>query len=53
MTERETYTAKLAAAKQELETSGIFHRKDLKKHIRWMENELRDYGRFHKEAERR
>ena len=44
---REKYTAKLNAARQELETAGIFHRRDLTKHIRRMERELRDYDRFH------
>ena len=45
---REEYVAKINAAKQELETAGIFHRRDLTKHIRRMERELRDYVRFHK-----
>ena len=45
---REEYVAKLNAARQELETAGIFHRRDLTKHIRRMERELRDYDRFHK-----
>ena len=45
---REEYVAKLNASRQELETAGIFHRRDLIKHIRRMERELRDYDRFHK-----
>ena len=45
---REEYVAKLNAARQELEAAGIFHRRDLTKHIRRMERELRDYDRFHK-----
>lgn len=45
---REEYVAKLNAARQELETAGIFHRRDLIKHIRRMERELRDYDRFYK-----
>lgn len=45
---REEYVAKLNAARQELETAGTFHRRDLTKHIRRMERELRDYDRFHK-----
>ena len=45
---REEYVAKLNAARQEVETAGIFHRRDLTKHIRRMERELRDYDRFHK-----
>lgn len=44
---REEYVAKLNAARQEVETAGIFHRRDLTKHIRRMEKELRDYDRFH------
>ena len=48
MRPREEYVAKLNAARQELETAGIFHRRDLTKHIRRMERELRDYDRFHK-----
>ena len=50
---RETYAAKLAAAKQEQETAGKYHRRDLIKHIRRMERELRDYDRFHNEAQGR
>jgi hypothetical protein len=45
---REEYVAKLNAARQELETAGIFHRRDLIKHVRRMERELRDYDRFRK-----
>jgi hypothetical protein len=45
---REEYVAKLNAARQELKTAEIFHRRDLTKHIRRMERELRDYDRFHK-----
>lgn len=45
---RDECVAKLNAARQELETAGIFHRRDLTKHIRRMERELRDYDRFHK-----
>ena len=45
---REEYVAKINAARQELETAGIFHRRDLTKYIRRMERELRDYDRFHK-----
>ena len=45
---REEYVAKLNAARQEVETAGIFNRRDLTKHIRRMERELRDYDRFHK-----
>ena len=45
---RDAYVEKINAARQELETAGIFHRRDLTKHIRRMERELRDYDRFHK-----
>ena len=45
---REECVAKINDARQELETAGIFHRRDLTKHIRRMERELRDYDRFHK-----
>ena len=44
---REAYAAKLEAARQELKTAGPVHRRDLLKHIRRMERELRDYDRFH------
>ena len=37
---REEYVAKLNAARQELETAGIFHRRDLTKYIRRMEREF-------------
>ena len=45
---REEYVAKLNDARQELETAGMFHRRDLTRHIRRMEREIRDYDRFHK-----
>jgi hypothetical protein len=48
MRPRDEYVAKLNAAREELKTAGIFHRRDLAKHIRRMERELRDYDRFHK-----
>lgn len=48
MRPREEYVAKLNAARQNLKTAGILHRRDLTKHIRRMERELRDYDRFHK-----
>lgn len=47
---REAYVKKLNAARNELKTAGPIHRKDLTRHIRRMERELRDYDRFHKEA---
>ena len=47
---REELVAKIAAAKEELEQAGTIHRRDLTKHIRRMERELRDYDRFQSEA---
>ena len=48
---REELVAKIAAAKEELEQAGSYHRRDLTKHIRRMERELRDYDRFQREAQ--
>lgn len=50
---RNNFVAKLNVAREELKTAGPIHRKDLLRHIRRMERELRDYDRFHKEAEMR
>ena len=50
---REELVAKIAAAKEELEQAGTIHRRDLTKHIRRMERELRDYDRFQSEARMR
>ena len=47
---REAYVKKLNGARSELKTAGPIRRKDLTRHIRRMERELRDYDRFHKEA---
>lgn len=38
--------------KKEARTAGEIHRRDLHKHIKRMERELRDYDRFHAEAAR-
>lgn len=38
---------KIMAAKQELPKAGVIHRRDLHKHIKRMEKELRDYDMFH------
>lgn len=46
MMNREQLVEKIRAAKEELKTAGVIHRKDLSKHIRRMEKELRDYDRF-------
>ena len=47
---RDELVAKIATAKEELEHAGSIHRRDLTKHIRRMERELRDYDRFQSEA---
>ena len=36
----------IKAAKAQLATAGTIHRRDLYKHIKRMERELRDYDRF-------
>lgn len=43
---------KIKTAKQALMFAGPIHRRDLNKHIKRMERELRDYDRFHAEAAR-
>lgn len=50
---RTAYVADIACAKDEARKAGCIHKRDLMKHIRRMEKELRDYDRFHKEAEMR
>lgn len=47
---REELVARIETKKNELITAGVIHKKDLAKHIRRMERELRDYDRFHAEA---
>ena len=47
---REQFVQELEAAKAELKSAGPIHRRDLLKHIRDMERELRDYDRFHEDA---
>lgn len=47
---REEYVAKINNARNELKTAGMYHGRDMKKHIRRMKKELRDYDRFHMEA---
>ncbi|MBR6029413.1 MAG: hypothetical protein IKP40_10010 [Clostridia bacterium] len=46
MTPREELVQKIAEARADLETAGPIHSRDLKKHIRRMEKELRDYDQF-------
>ena len=43
---------KIITAEEQLPTAGKIHRRDLLKHIRRMQRELRDYDRFHAEAAR-
>ena len=47
---RAAYVADIACAKEEARKAGPIHKRDLMKHIRRMEKELRDYDRFHREA---
>ena len=50
---REQFVQELEAAKNEIKAAGPIHRRDLQKHIRNMERELRDYDRFQKDAAER
>lgn len=43
---------KLTAAKQELKSAGPIHRRDLRKHIRRLEKELRTYDFYHAAAQK-
>lgn len=47
---RAAYAANIARTKEEARKAGPIHKRDLMKHIRRMEKELRDYDRFHREA---
>ncbi len=47
---REQFVQELEAVKAEAKTAGPVRRRDLRKHIREMERELRDYDRFQREA---
>ena len=49
----EEHKARLKAAKEALKTAGPIHAKDLRRQIRRMENDLRIYIRYQKEAQRR
>ena len=40
--------AKIYAAKEELKTAGTIHRRDLIKHIRRLESEIRKDNHYHK-----
>nr|DAR32257.1 MAG TPA: hypothetical protein [Caudoviricetes sp.] len=50
MNQREILVRKIRQAKVDLKTAGVIHRRDLQKHIRRIECELRDYDRFHARA---
>ncbi len=49
---RDELLERIRAAKEELEQAGHHHRRDLTKHIRRMEKELRDYDQFQAEAQK-
>lgn len=44
---RDAFVVKILQAKQDAAVCGPIHRRDLLKGIRRMEQELRDYDRFH------
>ncbi len=43
---REEHVEKIRKAKAKLNTAGVIHRKDLKKYIRRLEKELREYDSY-------
>ena len=47
---RNELVTKIKTAKEEQKTAGAIHRRDLQKHIRRMEKELRLYDYYHKTA---
>lgn len=49
---REEHIHKINSAKAELKTAGPKHKRDLLKHIKRMQREIREYDRFHAEAAR-
>jgi len=49
---RDELVQKIAAAKEEMQRSGPIHRRDLYKHIRRMEKELRIYDSYHAKAQK-
>jgi len=49
---REELIQKIDAAKREYEHAGPIHRRDLCKHIRRMEKELRFYDSYHRLAQK-
>lgn len=48
---REELKRKIAAAKEEMQHCGPIHRRDLCKHIRRMEKQLRIYDSYHSHAQ--
>ena len=48
---REELERKIAAAKEEMQHCGPIHRRDLCKHIRRMEKQLRIYDSYHSHAQ--
>lgn len=51
MNKREACVEKINKAKEELKTAGVIHKRDLQKHIRRLERELREYDNYHKLAQ--
>lgn len=49
---RDELIQKIEAAKREMEHSGPIHRRDLYKHIRRLEKELRIYDNYHRHAQK-
>ena len=49
---RDELIQKIDAAKREMERAGPIHRRDLAKHIRRMENELRFFDFSHRQAQK-
>ena len=47
---REQYVEKIRKAKEELKTAGPIHARDLRKHIRRLEAEIRTYDHYQKMA---
>lgn len=45
---RDEHIKKIMAAKEELKTAGMIHRKDLQRYIRRLEKELLIYDSYHR-----
>lgn len=50
--QRDAHVAKIHAVKTKMEKAGVIHRKDLGRQLRKLENELREYDKWHKSAGR-